>query len=63
MDSASVASHLGLNPVQLPDVHGWIGGTSAKFARKNPVKAKATAKGMVWWIEPTVAELFKRVKG
>ena len=62
MDSASVASRLGLNPGQLPGVHGWIGRVSVKFGRKNPVKAGATAKGTVWWADPVAGELFKRVK-
>jgi hypothetical protein len=64
MNGRSIVGPLGLNEVtQLPGVHGWIGRVSKAFGRKNPIKARPTADGTIWWVEPPVAELFERVKG
>jgi hypothetical protein len=61
LDAASLAEDIGLKDVsQLTGVNGWIGRISNEFGRRTPVKAKASDKGTAYWMEPGVAELFKK---
>jgi uncharacterized protein DUF6416 len=64
MDGRSIVDRLGMNDVtQLPGVHGWVGRVSNGFGRRNPIKARPTKSGTVWYVEPPVAALFRDVRG
>lgn len=62
-EAASILQRLGLKDTsQLNGVNGWVGRVSHEFGRKTPIKSKLVAGKPVWWVEPEVAELFKRLK-
>ena len=62
-DAMSVVESLGLkDPTQIVGVHGWIGRICARFDRKSPIKARPTANGTEWSIDPEISAMFKGAK-
>jgi hypothetical protein len=62
-EAMPVVEALGLkDPTQIVGVHGWIGRICAKFDRKSPIKARATANGTVWSIDPEIGAMFTEAR-
>jgi hypothetical protein len=62
-EAMPVVEALGLkDPPQIVGVHGWIGRVCVRYERKSPIKAKPTANGTVWSIDPGIGAMFKQAR-